>query len=133
MQRKPRPPCKLLLATHSQVLTLVCSFFRKDQLPHKTYIKDGPPKDAVEAVAGQNKPWPADGIKGLLGHTGKAVRITFFAGAGAEEPEPAHVRVYALTAEAYAADVDAQLKLLGGLGLRGVRFARLPHEAIAEE
>ena len=54
-------------------------------------------------------------------------------GAGAEEPEPAHVRVYALTAEAYAADVDAQLKLLGGLGLRGVRFARLPHEAIAEE
>jgi hypothetical protein len=48
-----------------------------DQLPHKTHIKDGPPKEAVEAKAGQRAPLPADGLKGILGHSGKPVRITF--------------------------------------------------------
>jgi hypothetical protein len=56
-----------------------------DQLPHKTHIKDGPPKDAVEAKAGQRTSLPEEGLKGILGHSGKPVRITFPVGGAVSE------------------------------------------------
>ena len=40
-------------------------------------IKDGPPSGATPGLNGTHSSLPADGLKGILGHTGKPVRLTF--------------------------------------------------------